>query len=69
LNIGVPSAGTPFGVRLRSSAEGEARRREEPQFIIQQLARPKKEDEDFNSSLGPVSLTGTITFIFLLEKE
>jgi len=58
----VPSAGTlSSGVHPRPRAEGETQRREEPQFITQQPARLKEKYEDFNSSLGPISLAGTKT--------
>jgi len=50
----------PSGVLPRPSAEnGEAGGREESQLITQSPARPKEEGEDFNSSLGPISLVGT----------
>jgi len=50
----------PSGVQPRPSAEGEAQGRKEPQFITQQPDRPKEGEEDFNSSLGPISLVGTV---------
>jgi len=50
----------PSGVHPRPSTEGEAGGREESQLIIQSLDRPKEGEEDFNSSLGPISLVGTI---------
>jgi len=59
LSVGVPSAGTPFGVHPRPRAEGEAQRREGPQSSTQQPARPKEEDEDFNSSLSLIFLART----------
>ena len=49
----------PSGVHLRPSAEGEAGGREESQLITQLLDRPKEGEEDFNSSLGPISLART----------
>ena len=50
----------PSGVHPRPSTEGEAGGREEPQSITQQPDRPKEGEEDFNSSLGPISLVGTL---------
>jgi len=53
-------AGTPtIRCSPRPSAEGEAGGREESQFITQQPDRPKEGEEDFNSSLGSISLVGT----------
>jgi len=49
----------PSGVQQRPNAEGEARGREESQLTIQSPDRPKEGEEDFNSSLGPISLVGT----------
>jgi len=50
-------AGTPpSGVHPRPSVEGEEGGREEPQSITQQSTRPKEGGENFNSSLGPISL-------------
>jgi len=40
----------PSGVHPRPSVEGEAGGREKSQLITH---RPKEEEEDFNSSLGP----------------
>jgi len=60
LSVEVPSqVPPPSSIHPRPSAEGEAGGREEPQFITQQLGRPKEGEEDFNSSLGPISLVGT----------
>jgi len=50
----------PSGVHPRPSVEGEAGGREESQFITQQPDRPKEGEEDFNSSLGLISLVGII---------
>ena len=50
----------PSGVQPRPSVEGEAGGREESQLTTQSPHRPKEGEEDFNSSLGPISLTGTI---------
>jgi len=55
----------PSGVQPRPSAEGEAGGREESQLTTQSPDRPKEGEEDFNSSLGPISL-GTITNIFMI---
>jgi len=49
----------PSSVHPRPSAEGEAERREASQLITQLPERPKEGEEDFNSSLGPISLVGT----------
>jgi len=49
----------PSGVQPRPSAEEEAGGREESQLTIQSPDRPKEGEEDFNSSLGPISLVGT----------
>ena len=50
----------PSGVHPRPSVEGEAEGREESQLTTRSPARPKEEEEDFNSFLGPISLAGTI---------
>jgi len=49
----------PSGVQPRPSAEGEAGGQEESQLTIQSPDRPKEREEDFNSSLGLISLIGT----------
>jgi len=49
----------PSGVQPRPRAEGEEGGRREPQFTTQSPDRPKEGEEDFNSSLGPISLAGT----------
>jgi len=49
----------PSGVHPRPSAEGEAGGREESQLINHSPARPKEGEEDFNISLGLISLVGT----------
>jgi len=60
LSVGVPlQVPPPFGVHPRPSAEGKAGGRGESQFITQQPDRPKEGEEDFNSSLGLISLVGT----------
>jgi len=50
----------PSGVQPRPRAEGEAGGRREPQFTTQSPDRSKEGEEDFNSSLGPISLAGTV---------
>jgi len=49
----------PSGVHPRSSAEGEAGGRGESQLTTQQPDRLKEREEDFNSSVGLISLVGT----------
>jgi len=57
----VPSqVSPPSGVQPRPRAEGEAGGRRESQLTTQSPDRPKEGEEDFNSSLGPISLAGTI---------
>jgi len=69
LSVGVPFAGTPIWY----SPETECRRRDTKTRRIPakpwQPARPKEEDEDFNSSLGPISLAGTSTNINLFHFD
>jgi len=61
LSVGVPSqVPPPSDVHPRPSAEGEAGGRGETQFITQQPNRPKEGEEDFNNSLGLISLVGTV---------
>ena len=52
----------PSGVHPRLGAEGEAGGREESQLITQSPDRPKEREENFNSSLGLISLAGTTPF-------
>jgi len=49
----------PSGVQPRPRAEGEAGGRRESQLTTQSPDRPKEGEEDFNSSLGLISLAGT----------
>jgi len=56
----------PSGVQPRPRAEGEAGRRREPQLTTQSPDRPKEGEEDFNSSLGPISLAGTGAFVLFI---
>ena len=66
LSVGEPSqVPPPSGVQPRPRAEGEAGGRREPQLTTQSPDRPKEGEEDFNSSLGPISLAGTITILSL----
>ena len=58
----------PSRVHPRPSAEGEVGGREESQFITPQPDRPKEGEEDFNSSLGPISLVGTHNPILIEGK-
>jgi len=49
----------PSGVQPRPSAEGETGGRGESQLTTQSPDRPKEGEEDFNSSLGLISLART----------
>jgi len=63
LSVGVSlQVPPPSGVHPRPSDEGGAGGREESQLITQSPDRPKEGEEDFNSSLGPISLARTILF-------
>jgi len=50
---------TPSGAQPRPRAEGEAGGRRESQLTTQSPDRPKEGEENFNSSLGLISLAGT----------
>lgn len=61
LSVEVPSqVPPPSDVHPRPSAEGEGGGRGEPQLITQLPDRSKEGEKDFNSSIGPISLVGTI---------
>jgi len=60
LSVGVPlQVPPPSGVQPRPRVEGEAGGRRESQLTTQSRDRPKEGEEDFNSSLGLISLAGT----------
>jgi len=64
LSVGVPSqVPPPSGVHPRPSAEGEAEGREESQFTALSPDRPKEGEEDFNSSLDPISQVETCNIL------